>query len=233
VGGGAETYWLNARGGLHVNTDPAARPMTDEEQGKLKQHVEELQHQLRRTLFTSGMEVKPLSPTVADPRGTFDVIIKLLSSATGIPQRILTGAEAGQLASSQDDKNFADRIQERQLDYAEPVLLRPLADRLIEAGILPVPEGGQYRVEWGSLADPDEAERAATTDRWATAAQKFAQAGGIITPAEVRERYFDLPAEIPETEDDDKPEPDPDEGSGVKIDDEPADDNSEDEPTEK
>ena len=226
VGGGAETYWAQATATLHANTDPNARPMTATQITDLKAALEEMRHKLRRELLTTGIELQQLAPGVADPRGAFDVIMKLISAATGIPIRILTGSEQGQLASAQDDKNYADRIAERQLHHAEPKILRPTVDLLINAGVLPEPQGGEYEVQWGSLADPDEDERAATVDKWASAAQKFAQSRAIIDVSEVRERYFDLPPDHPnppsepeelipeadggedEEEDDDDEEPD-------------------------
>lgn len=200
VGASAETYWQLANSPLHANLDPKSRPLSDTEKEKVKEQVDELLHGQRRNIFSSGMDLGYLATSVADPRGPFDVIMKLISSATGIPIRMLTGSEAGELASSQDDKNFADRISERQTDYAEPKILRPTADILIEAGVLPEPQNGEYQVKWGSLADSDENERAETTDKWASAAQKFSNASTVIAPSEARERFFGLPAELPEDE---------------------------------
>jgi phage-related protein (TIGR01555 family) len=202
VGGSAETYWGLAKSPLHANLDPKARPLSKTEKAEVKTQIDEIQHDLRRVMYSSGLDLNYLSSGVADPRGPFEVILKLISAATGIPQRMLTGSEAGELASSQDDKNFADRVVERQLDYAEPKILRPLVDLLVTAGVLPEPDGGDYDVEWGSLADPDESERAATTKAWADAAQGFSNAASIIDAGEVRERYFGLPAEHPNPPDD-------------------------------
>lgn len=197
VGGSAETYWLMAKSPLQANLDSKARPLTDKEKTALKTQIDEVQHNLRRVLYSSGMDLSYISSGVADPRGPFETIMKLISAATGIPQRMLTGSEAGELASVQDDRNFADRIQERQTDYADPKILRPVGDMLIEAGVLPEPKGGEYEIDWGSNSDADEAERAITTSNWANAARGFSQARSIIDPGEVRERFFDLPAEHP------------------------------------
>ena len=206
VGASAETYWQLANSPLHANLDPKARVLSDKEKEKVKDQVDELLHGQRRNIFSSGMDLGYLSTSVADPRGPFEVIMKLISSATGIPIRMLTGSEAGELASSQDEKNFQDRIAERQTDYAEPKILRPTVDTLIEASVLPEPREGEYQVQWGSLADADESERAETTDKWASAAQKFSNASSVITPSEVRERFFGLPAEVPESQEEDEVE---------------------------
>ncbi len=198
VGASAETYWQLANSPLHANLDPKSRPLSETEKAKVKDQVDELLHGQRRNIFSSGMDLGYLATSVADPRGPFEVIMKLISSATGIPVRMLTGSEAGELASSQDEKNFQDRIAERQTDYAEPSILRPTVDILIEAGVLPEPREGEYQVQWGSLADADESERAETTETWARAAQGFSNASSVIAPSEARERYFGLPADLPE-----------------------------------
>lgn len=196
VGGSAETYWMLAKSPLHANLDPKARPLTKTEKDEVKEQVDEVQHNLRRVLYSSGLNLGYLSSAVSDPRGPFEVIIKLLSAATGIPQRTLTGSEAGELASTQDDKNFADRTQERQIDFAEPKILRPTVDLLIEAGVMPEPEGGTYDVNWGALGDADETERALTTKTLADAAKAFSDATSIVDPSEARP-YFGLPPEHP------------------------------------
>ena len=53
----------------------------------------------RRVIRTQGMELNTLGGAVANPQGPLDVIIKLVSVASGIPIRILTGSERGELAS--------------------------------------------------------------------------------------------------------------------------------------
>jgi len=198
VGGSAETFWMLAKSPLHANHDPKARPLTDPEKAEVKEQIDELQHKLRRVLFSSGMDLEYLQSSVADPRGSFDVIISLLSSATGIPKRVLIGSEAGELASSQDEKNFANRISERRTDYAEPKILRPTVGVFVESGVLPEPEGGTFEVVWGSMADADEDAKADTASKWAGAVRDFGQATNVIAPSEVRERFLDLPPELPD-----------------------------------
>lgn len=133
------------------------------------------------------MELKTLGGSVANPQGPFDVIMKLVSVASGIPLRILTGSERGELASSQDDGNWAGRIEERQIHYAEPVILRPLVDRLISFGALPEPSDGEYEINWQSLSDPGERERAGTAEIESRAAVNFQTANQILTADEGRE----------------------------------------------
>ncbi|MGI9506379.1 MAG: anti-CBASS protein Acb1 family protein, partial [Geminicoccaceae bacterium] len=57
VGGSAETYWMLAKSPLHANLDPKARPLGKEEKAEVKEQVEEIQHNLRRVLYSSGMSL--------------------------------------------------------------------------------------------------------------------------------------------------------------------------------
>ena len=188
VGGSAETYWLEARRGLHANIDKDAKPLPPNEQSELKDQIDEYVNNLRRVIRTQGMELNTLGGAVANPQGPFDVIMKLVSVASGIPIRILTGSERGELASSQDEGNWAGRIEERQIHFAEPIILRPLIDRLISFGALPEPSEGEYEINWQSLSDPGERENAETAEILSRAAVNFQAANRIMTPDEGRER---------------------------------------------
>lgn len=135
-GGTSETYWLASNRGMQIDIDKDAQ-LTEDDAQDLSDEVDEYQHELRRVLRTRGVTVKPLGGQTPDPKNTFDMIISLLSGSTGIPKRVLTGSEAGQLASDQDRANWADRIKERRTTFAEPNVLLPLLTQLINAGILP------------------------------------------------------------------------------------------------
>lgn len=205
VGGSGETYWLEARRGLHANFDANAKPISSTDQEALVEQIDEYLHNMRRVIRTQGMDLKTLGGAVANPQGPFDVIIKLISAATGIPVRIIIGSERGELASTQDDANWAARVEERQLHFAEPMILRPLIDRLIELKALPEPTDGEYQINWASLSDPGERERAETADKLASAAVKFQTASKILTPDEARERLgMEGPAPEVEEEPDDQ-----------------------------
>jgi hypothetical protein len=145
VGGSAETYWLAGNRGVHANVDKEM-DLSPEDEKNLSDEIEEYMHQLRRFIRTRGVKVESLGSDVADPQSPFRVIISLLSSVTGIPQRVLLGAEVGQLASEQDRANWADRVTERRTDFAEPYILRPFVSAMVDHGVLPNP--GEYDVKW-------------------------------------------------------------------------------------
>jgi hypothetical protein len=109
------------------------------------------------------------------------------------------GSERGELASSQDAANWAGRIAARQLNFAEPVILRALIDRLVKWGALPKPSAGRYTVVWDALFEKDDTEKATIAKTWAEAAEKAATATGgpVMTAEEYRGEFTPFAAALP------------------------------------
>lgn len=157
AGGDAEMFWRGARPGYHGKLDPdyqATQAFKDD----LKAQVDEFEHNLRRILVNEGVEMQALEQQIADPSAHLDTQLKLISSETGIPIRILTGSERGELASSEDRSEWLSYIQTRREEHAEPAILRPVIDRFIKYGILPEPED-EYSVHWSELFAQSEKMR--------------------------------------------------------------------------
>jgi hypothetical protein len=190
VGAGAEAFWLRAHQGYQFNLSPemTIEPGSAEETA-LKDEVDEFVHGMRRFVRTQGVELKTLGSDVANFNAQVDAILTLIAGATGIPKRILTGSEQGQLASSQDRSNWRDQVQDRRDGWASPLVVRPLVDRLVEYGYLPEPE--QYEVRWPTIQFLDEVERADVAMKWADINAKY---GGevVIEPNEIRDRLLEL-----------------------------------------
>lgn len=160
VGGSAETFWLTANRGMQVDVDRDME-LSEADAQDLSAELDEFQHQLRRYIRTRGVKVNVLGTDVADPRGTFDTILSLLSGAYGIPQRILVGSEAGQLASEQDRANWAESIQQRRANFGEPQVLWPIVNRLVALKILPKPKE-TMKFEWPEAFHMSPLERGQT-----------------------------------------------------------------------
>jgi len=152
----------------------------------LDEQLKKYSHGLDRVLRLQGMDVQELLGKAVNPEGLVNVLLRLISGCTGIPVRILTGSEAGELASSQDERNWMSRIGEHQQDWAEPVVLRPFVERMIEAGVLPAPEGGEFYVDWPDVNSPtdDEAAKTALTVTQALAAYWSSGAAEVMPPRE-------------------------------------------------
>jgi len=209
VGGSAEATWLNMRPGTlltpregyELPDDAAAKAARQEE-------VDEYLHDVARLLFLEGVDATQLPGEVVDPTGLFDVTIKLIAAATGIPQRRLLGSAAGQLAAAKEDsRQWFGSIASRQVNYAEPEILRPFIDRLVLIGILPLPDSGNYNVgvlgedgtwSWPSLFELTDLEQADIKDKTAGAIRKLSDplTGAMpVTDDEAREALGYAPRE--------------------------------------
>ena len=189
TGGGAEAFWLRANAGLQfdVDKDMALAPTADELTA-LKAQTEDYRHQLTRVLRTRGVNVNQLGSDVANFGPNADAILKQIAGSKGIPQRILTGSEMGQLASGQDADNWNTAVQDRRTSYAGPLIVRKLVDRLIKYGYLPTPT--QYTVGWPVVENLTEVEKAAMAGQLAAVNQT--QGAAVFTDDEIREMTFGL-----------------------------------------
>lgn len=174
TGGSAETYWLTSNRGMHVDVDKEME-MDAQDAKDLSAELEEYTNGLRRIIRTRGVKVDSLGGNVADPKNTFGVLVATLSGATGIPQRILIGSEAGQLASEQDRANWADRIDERRANFGNPTVLHQLIKMLTYAGYLPNPESLNIIIQWPSAFKMSPLEAAQTSAQHARSATNFAK----------------------------------------------------------
>lgn len=139
VGGSAETFWLTSNRGLQIDVDKDMDLKAGDLES-LSDEIDEYEHNLRRIIRTRGVKINNIGSDVPDPRGHFDILIALLSAATGIPKRILLGTEAGQLSSEQDRANWAVRIENRRTLFGEPVMLNPLIRMLVASGAVESPD---------------------------------------------------------------------------------------------
>lgn len=173
VGGSAEMFWRGARPGYYGSISPDV-VMSPEEQDKLKDQLDEYDHNLRRFLISSGVNMESLAQQVADPASHVSVQIEMISAQTGIPKRILTGSERGELASTEDKNSWLEILQSRREEWIEPFILHPLIEKCIEYGILPKALPGGYTIEWSDLWSPSEKEKTEIGQQRASAVQSYA-----------------------------------------------------------
>lgn len=194
AGGSAETFWLNANRGLHVDVDKEME-LDGESEKALSDELDEYSNQLRRVIRTRGVRVSSLGADPLDPRGVFDVQMSLLASATGIPKRVLAGSEAGQLASQQDRANWAQRVEERIAEHGNPVILLPFIRMLIDAGVLPKPK--QLTITWPDAFKMNPLERAQTSAQMARSAANLAKTLATVRQINHDNAVDSMPTETP------------------------------------
>lgn len=184
TGGSAETFWLTANRGMHIDIDKEME-LNPEDEEALSEEIDEYQHNLRRILRTRGVKVNPLGAEVAMPKDSFSVQLALISANTGIPQRVLMGAEAGQLASQQDRANWAVVVDQRIANFAEPVILKPFVELLDSMNVLKKPEN--LYIDWPETFKMSPLERAQTSAQMARSAVNI-----VRSVKEAKEAGFDI-----------------------------------------
>ncbi len=188
-GGGAEAFWKRADQGIQWDLD-ATLDVSPDDQKKFETDIQKYEHGLKRNMLTRGIEAKPLGSDVADISAPVNAIVSLISASTGIPQRVLMGSEQGKLAAQMDRSNWDDRVSDRRSDYAEPWIVRPFVDRMVELGALPKPVD-DYDVRWPQMKVLDDQQRTVVAQGWASLNKPGMPI--VVTPDEIRERVLDLP----------------------------------------
>lgn len=178
-GGTSENYWLTANRGMQVDIDKDME-LDAEDAKNLSDELDEYVHQLRRVLRTRGVKINNLGSDVPNPEQTFNMLIALLAGATGIPRRILIGAEAGQLASEQDRANWAERVELRRAELGEPKVIFPLIGKLTALGVLPSNDSLQITVTWPDAYRLSPLEIAQKSAQHARSATNFARAVDVL-----------------------------------------------------
>lgn len=201
VGGSSEMFWQNVARLWWMNIGADTDVEDESSLEDLEEDLFDALHGMRRSLQTRGVDkLEAIGGDAPEPKQSFDVVIDLIAAASGIPKRILLGSERGELASSQDEANWLGFIAERQTDFAEPVILRPTIDRLIEFNYLPAPRSGGYEVIWPNLFELSETQKAAAAADWGRAikaAAPFEDPSALVPTHEFRERFLGLAPEAP------------------------------------
>jgi hypothetical protein len=173
----SEAFWQNVAGILQGVIDPDAT-VTPEQLDTLDDTLKELYHEMRRTFFGRGIELKRLAGEAIDPKSIRDLLEARIAAGSGMPKRILFGSETGERASTEDQKSYNSSIDERRQQHAEPAILRAFIDRLVERGALPRPGADGYEVVWTALAGESELDIAECNRRTAETAKAATAIGG-------------------------------------------------------
>lgn len=179
TGGAAEAYFRNARNRFALQTDPKFNSQIDAATKQaLEEEAQRFQNDWQDFIRAGGIDVKPLTIPHNDPTGTVHVILQVLSGATGIPIRILTGEGAGQLAGNEDKESYNQLIQDRKEAYCGSWAMRVLKI-LAEAKMLDLPK--KAKILWSTPETLSETDKATNANSKATALASIGTA--LSTPA--------------------------------------------------
>lgn len=180
-GGSPEGFWKMCFTSLVFETLPAlgANPKINRQQ--LKETIEEFQNGMQKFMLATGVSAKAISPQVTDPTPHHNLIIERICIKGGYPVRVFKGSERGELASSQDDAAWNDRVAHKQKRRETPHILVPFVNRLIMVGVLREPK--QVKVFWPDITSMSAAEKATVAGSRQTAIGTYVDKGmTIMTP---------------------------------------------------
>ena len=183
-GSSAEMFYRGAYPGISFEVD-AGTSISAQSSTAFKDEIEEYIHNLKRYMRLQGIKANQLSPQVASPQDHKNLLIDLISAGADIPRRILIGNEQGELASSQDERNWNTKLNNRKANFCEPKIQRQLIDRLMEYGTLPEPQEGKYNVIWPELSEKTDDERASIRSKKITMVKEYVSTPGadqVIPP---------------------------------------------------
>lgn len=169
-----EMYWKGAFPGLSVESHPQLGGDVDFDKKAIAEEIHKMMNTLQRVAMTTGATVKSIAPQVVDPTPQIKVTLEAICIKIGIPVRIFMGSERGELASSQDDSSWNDRLAYRQNRHLTPHVVCQFFDRLIDMNVLPEPAEG-YKVKWPDLNSLDDETKANVLQKRVQALVQFYQ----------------------------------------------------------
>lgn len=194
-GSSAEMYYKGAFPGSSIETMPQLGSEIDIDEEKTRDMLEEYRNGLQRDIILEGLTMKDHAPQVVDPTPQINVHIEAICIKLGIPIRIFKGSERGELASTQDDDAWNDRLIQRQDKYITPRIIAPFIDRLIVLGVLPEPSG--YAIEWPSLTSQSDSQRADVLLKRVQAYGQYISTNlqSVVPPLDFMTRFDDMDEE--------------------------------------
>lgn len=175
-GGSAEMYWRGAFPGISLETHPQLGGDVNVDAEGTRNNMFDYMNGLQRYLLLMGMSAKTLAPTVVDPTPQINTQIEAICIELDCPKRVFMGSERGELASTQDDAAWNDRLKHRQEFYVTPRIIVPFVNRLIMIGVLPEPKG--FSVVWPDLTALSDSEKAAIAVQLTTALTTYVAGNG-------------------------------------------------------
>lgn len=213
-GGSGESFLKNSSRQIHINFDKEVNIQqlaqlvgADGPEG-IQDKLNEVNHGLAmgidKTLATQGATASALVANVPDPKPHYEININTAAAAWDIPVKILVGNQTGERASTEDQKYWADRCQQRRVRVLSREI-KALVRRLQAVGVLP--DLQQVTVMWDDLRVPTVSERLANAKMMSDInAAAIATGTPVFSDDEIRsaagyEAKADAAGSLPEGED--------------------------------
>ncbi len=189
LGGNGQGFWQGGFPGISIENMPGISEELEWDKESTKDEVEKYLLGLQRYLALENLTARPLSVQVADPKASFEMHLRCISMAIGVPLRVFMGSEEAKLASSQDMRTWNKRLSKRQQFYIDPFIIRPFLERMFIVGALPRPKN--LIIKWPDLNAPTENDRATTAQKITESLVKYVS-GNVFLILPPREYLVDV-----------------------------------------
>jgi hypothetical protein len=190
-----EMYFRGAFPGIGFTTHPSLGASVKVNTESLKDTMEKYYQDFQRYFAVWGLQPQQFAPQVVDPSPMINAQIELICIRIGIPIRVFKGSERGELASTQDDAAWNDRLRLRQRTYITPRIIIPFVDRLIQMGVLSEPDG--FHVYWPDISSQTNKEKVDVAKAWMEFFAAYISGGveALIAPLDLLVRYGNMTEE--------------------------------------
>lgn len=202
VGGGANMFWLNGRGGISVDFKEGFAPPSDKV--KKEAHFREIQESyadysegIKRLIVSHGLEYNPINHVLPSPKPFFEALMGFICGTYGIPWRMLLGTEQGSQSSTEDRNNFEQTVTKYRSSFSEPVVLRGFINHALELGAYA--GYADYAVEWNQLYGLSEIDEMEILAKKMEMIEKYAASDGaiaLIPPEQFLDVFLKLPEDV-------------------------------------
>ena len=175
VAGSGEMFWRGAYQGFSFEAE-ADGEFSDDDKTAMKESIQKYLMGMDRAMLLKGVKTNSLAPSVSSPKEHLDAQLTMVSIASRIPKRILTGSEMGKLASTQDAANWAQQIKTRRTNVAAPKILRPFIQFCVKNHVIAAPEGefDAFTIEWPALELPTDKDQSEIAMNFTNALVQYA-----------------------------------------------------------
>lgn len=179
-GSTAELYYITASLLLNAKAEDGYK-IKKKDAEALQDSLLELTNKMKGFLVSNGFEIKNIAPPITSPKDSWEVYEKFISAESGIPRRILFGSEMGELASTQDQTTYYERIESRQVNHVTPNIIKAVIERLMRFSDMPFAE---YSIKWKQLSALSEKEVSESIDKLTKSLKQLADSSTMSPEVE-------------------------------------------------
>lgn len=178
IGAGGEGFYRNASQNLAFETKESSQVIMDQTSlDEFDLNVQKfIKDRMRKHLYAPGMEVRPISSTLIQPKEFFNIALNDVAASTGIPATILVGQQTGRLASDEDQSHFNFMNQSRRENFLTSVV-ENVINWLMKYGIL---AASDFEIEWDDLLSAGDEQKLNLAEKMASINEKQFRSGGAI-----------------------------------------------------